>query len=65
MANFVTFDDGRNYVALAEIESFGYVEGPNKGGKTLIKLRNGDTFESSWSVDKVAEMLGPVVNLHY
>jgi hypothetical protein len=65
MPNFVTFDDGSNYVALAEIESFGYVEGPNKGGETLIKLRNGETRRSSWSVDKIAELLGPVANLHY
>lgn len=65
MANFVTFDDGLNYVALAEIESFGHLEGPNKSGETLIKLRNGDTFRSSWSVDKIAELLGPTVNLHY
>jgi hypothetical protein len=65
MPNFVTFDDGCNYVAIAEIESFGYVEGPNKGGQTLIKLRNGHTFLSSWDVSKVAELLGPVANLHY
>jgi hypothetical protein len=63
--NFVTFDDGVNYVAIGEIESFGYVKGPNKGGETLIKLKNGKTYQSSWSVDKIAEFLGPVANLHY
>jgi hypothetical protein len=65
MPNFVTFDDGLNYVSIAEIESFGYEEGPNKGGNTWIKLRNGQTHHSSWSVEKIAEFLGPVANLHY
>lgn len=65
MPNFVTFDDGLNYMAIAEIESFGHEEGPNKGGSTRIKLRNGNTVHSSWSVDKIAEFLGPVANLHY
>jgi hypothetical protein len=65
MPNFVTFDDGLNYVSISEIESFGYEhDGENKGG-TWIKLRNGHTNHSSWSVEKIAEFLGPVANLHY
>lgn len=65
MPNFVTFDDGLNYVAIAEIESFGSEEGPDERGTTWIKLRNGKTIHSSWSVSKIAELLGPVANLHY
>ena len=65
MPNFVTFDDGESYLSLSEIESFGYDrEETNKGG-TWIKLRNGHTVRSSWSVEKIAEFLGPVANLHY
>ena len=65
MPNFVTFDDGLNYVAISEIESFGYDrEETNKGG-TWIKLRNGHIVHSSWSVEKIAVFLGPVANLHY
>ena len=65
MPNFVTFDDGLNYISITEIHSFGYEGGPNKGGQTWIKLRTGERFLLSWSVEQVAEMLGPVVNLHY
>lgn len=65
MPDFVTFDDGFNYVSIAEIEFLGYGEGPNKGGNTWIKLRNRHRYHSSWSVDKIAEFLGPVINLHY
>ncbi len=65
MPNFVTFDDGMTYHPLTAIEAFGHIgEGDYKGG-TWIKLRTGDTIRSSWSVSKVAEMLGPVANLHY
>jgi hypothetical protein len=65
MPNFVTFDDGLSYVSISEIESFGYdYEETNKGG-TWIKLRDGRKIQSSWSVSKIAEFLGPVANLHY
>jgi hypothetical protein len=65
LINFVTFDDGLNYVAISEIESFGHeYEGDFKGG-TWIKLRNGDTLRSSWRVAEIAEKLGPTANLHY
>jgi len=65
MPNFVTFDDGLNYVSIAEIDSFGYdYEETNKGG-TWIKLKNGNTVRSGWEVSKIAELLGPVANLHY
>jgi hypothetical protein len=65
MPNFVTFDDGLNYVSISEIEGFGYEgEGPNKGG-TWIKLRDGRTVQTSWEVSKVAELLGPTANLQY
>jgi hypothetical protein len=65
MLNFVTFDDGLNYIAIAEIESFGYdYAEPNKGG-TQIKLRNGQLLHSPWSVTEIATKLGPVANLHY
>ena len=65
MPNFVTFDDGLNYVSISEIESFGYDnDEANKGG-TLIKLRNGYKIQTQWEVGKVAEMLGPTANLHY
>jgi hypothetical protein len=65
MPNFVTFDDGLNYVSISEIEGFGYDgEGPNKGG-IWIKLRDGRTVQTSWEVSKVAEFLGPTANLQY
>jgi hypothetical protein len=65
MSNFVTFDDGLSYVPISEIESFGYDrEETNKGG-TWIKLRNGRAVKTQWEVSKVAELLGPCVNLHY
>lgn len=63
--NFVTFDDGLSYWAIAEIHSFGHEsDGENKGG-TWIKLRNGHTVYSAWKVDQIAELLGPCANLHY
>ncbi|MHB8888182.1 MAG: hypothetical protein ACYC46_05130 [Acidobacteriaceae bacterium] len=65
MPNFITFDDGRNYIAISEIESFGYdYDETNKGG-TVIKLRNGRELHSQWQVQEVAEKLGPTANLHY
>ena len=65
MINFVTFDDGLNYVAIAEIESFGWdYDEENKGG-TYIKLRNGKILHSQWKVGEIAEKLGPTANLHY
>ena len=65
MPNFVTFDDGLSYVSIYEVESFGYdSEETNKGG-TWIKLRNGKSVRTPWSVSKVAEFLGPTANLHY
>lgn len=64
--NFVTFDDGLTYVAISEIESFGYErEEGNYKGKTWIKLRDGRRFNSSWEVSEIAEKLGPTANLHY
>jgi hypothetical protein len=30
-----------------------------------LKLRNGHTVQTPWEVSKVAELLGPVANLHY
>ncbi len=65
MPNFVTFDDGLKYVSISEIESFGYDEEEDNKGGTWIKLRNGRLVRSSWSVEKIAEFLGPVANLHY
>jgi hypothetical protein len=63
MPNFVTFDDGLNYVAIADIESFGYQhDGDFKGG-TWVKLRNGHTVRVQWEVSE--EKLGPIANLHY
>ena len=65
MPNFVTFNDGLSYMPISEIESFGYDgEEMNKGG-TWIKLRDGRTERTPWEVSKVAELLGPCVNLHY
>jgi hypothetical protein len=65
MPNFVTFDDGLNYVSISEIDSFGYDREENNKGGTWIKLRNGDTVQTPWKVSKIAELLGPVANLHY
>jgi hypothetical protein len=67
MPNFVTFDDGLSYVALSEIESFGHDRDEGKGPDlgTWIKLRDGRTIRTPWDVSKVAELLGPVANLHY
>jgi hypothetical protein len=65
MPNFVTFDDGGNYVAVSEIDSFGYENTGNSGGGTWIKLRNGNTIHSQWDVKTIAEKLGPCANLHY
>jgi hypothetical protein len=46
MPNFVTFDDGLNYISISEIEAFGYnYDETNKGG-TFIKLRNGRTIQT-------------------
>ena len=65
MPNFVTFDDGLSYLPISEIESFGHdEEEPNKGG-AWIKLKNGRKLKTQWGVSKVAELLGPCVNLHY
>ena len=61
----MTFDDGLSYVAISEIDSFGFEhEGDNKGG-TWIKLKNTHVVHSQWRVEEVAEKLGPVANLHY
>ena len=63
--NFVTFDDGLSYVPISEIESFGNDEEETNKGGTWIKLRNGLKVKTPWKVSKVAELLGPCVNLHY
>ena len=65
MPNFVTFDDGLSYVSISEIESFGYDYEETNKGSTWIKLRDGRKIQSSRSVSKIAEFLGPVANLHY
>jgi hypothetical protein len=65
MLNFVTFDDGLSYVSLSEIKSFGHEPGGDNKGGTWIMLRDGQTHRTQWSVEKVAEKLGPVANLHY
>jgi hypothetical protein len=65
MPNFVTFDDGMNYVPISEIKSFGLDRDENNKGGTLITLRNGNTIQTAWKVSEVAEKLGPCANLHY
>jgi hypothetical protein len=65
MPNFVTFDDGLNYVSISEIESFGHEQNGNPKGGTWIKLRSGHTMHSQWDVSTMAEKLGPCANLHY
>jgi hypothetical protein len=65
MPNFVTFDDGLNYVAISEIESFGYDRDEDNKGGTVIKLRNGRELHSQWSVEEIAKTMGPTANLHY
>ncbi len=64
MANFVTFDDGMNYVSILEIESFGLDSDENNKGGTLIKPRNGKTIQTGWRISEVAEKLGLCANLH-
>jgi hypothetical protein len=64
MPNFVTFDDGLNYISISDIESFGDEgEGDSKG--TWIKFRNGEIRHSLRKVSDVASKLGPTVNLYY
>jgi hypothetical protein len=65
MPNFVTFDDGLNYISIADIESFGYEKNANPQGGTRINLRNGHTVSVQWEVSEVAKLLGPTANLHY
>jgi hypothetical protein len=65
MPNFVTFDDGLNYVSISEIESFGVGDLESLEDGTWIKLRNGHKVQTQWNVSEVAEKLGPVANLHY
>lgn len=35
MPNFVTFDDGQEYVSLSEIEAFGYDREENERGRDV------------------------------
>jgi hypothetical protein len=66
MPNSVTFDDGLNYIAISEIESFGYDNDKENDGGTVIKVeKNGHAWRSQWSVEEIAKRLGPTTNLHY
>lgn len=66
MPNFVTFDDGLTYVSISHIDSFGsqQEEGTHKGW-TWVKFKDGHIVHTQWDVAKVAELLGPVANLHH
>lgn len=50
MPNFVTFDDGVNYVSISEIKSFGYDRDESNKGGTCIELRDGRKIHSQWQV---------------